>query len=173
MKLKEYDSYLEELENEFPELKGSSIDKIVKHGLNYILKYRKTGVDFYINDNINLNYYMYFGDISTTEKERNKIHLKKKARKLRHLYVSSKKEYDGYYYFGLTNEQKEKYDKEGIIDNNAYCKIIDEAQLRGDIKHIYRVKMENKNTWKFIITNDETSDAEYIQRREGKGFTDI
>jgi hypothetical protein len=173
MKVVGYEDYVDRLHAEFPEVNKKSINDVLKFGTGKMLYYKRLNIDLYIKDDVNLKFFLYIGDITTTAYNRNGIYFRKKRKKLRHMYSLDKEEYDGYFYFGLTDEQHARFKESNILDRVFYYKIKKEAHISPRVKYIYRVKMDDPHKWFIIKENYEEHKAEYIQSRNGREFADV
>ncbi len=162
MKVIGYEDYVDRLHEEFSDVDIKSISDVLSFGCSRMLSYKQIGMDLYLKDTNNLKFYMYIGDITTDAYKRNGIYFKKKRRKLRHQYSLDRTEYNGYYYFGLTEEQNEKFKATGILDRAFYFKIEREVIINTAVKHIYKVKIEKPLAWFIILENHKETNAEYV-----------
>jgi hypothetical protein len=173
MKLLGYKSYVDQLHSEFPLVDKKSVEAVLKHGTNTMLSYKVQDIDLFIRDDKNLKFYMYAGDVTKDPYKRNGIYFKKKRKKLRHMYSLDKVEYGGYYYFGLNEDEWQLFIESKTLIKAYYYKILEECYIKPNTAHIFRVKMDNQKKWCIIQENYEECNAEYLLRRNGKGFEPI
>lgn len=159
MKIVEYEDYIDILHKEFSEIDRNSIREVLKFGSGKMLYYRHLGADLFFKDDVNLKFFMYIGQITKDPYKRNAIYFKKKRKKLRHMYALDKIEYNGYFYFGLTDAQNEIFEKTKTIDKTIYYKVEKEAFIKPTANYIYKVKMNNPNKWFLLKENYKENNA--------------
>ena len=85
--------------------------------------------------------------------------------------------WDGYYYFGLSEEDYHKYipNKKGRIKNKILfkdlylCKIKEESFLYTSCKYFFRVKLEKEGTMTIHLKDFSTRNIDLIAKRDNKG----
>jgi len=170
MKAIGYEDYISRLHSEFPEIDERSIKSILQFGTGKMLYYKRYNIDLFLRDDVNLKFYMYIGDITKDPYKRNGIYFRKKRRKLRHMYSIDKEKYDGYFYFGLTDDEHKCFQDNCVLDRVIYYKLHKEAQVKPTVRHIYRVAIEDSKKWFLIKENHEERYAEYLQTKCGNEF---
>lgn len=183
MKVRTVKDYYERLQEKFPDISLKDISKILNVGWRNFYMINTMGGDFYINNKIT-KFFAYCGKLeydSIKHFERYKIKLSKKIR--RH-YEKSKAQWDGYYYFGLTDNQYETYlsqfkkrgrkPKEKVYGNIVLYKLFDECSiLNSNATHIFRKYYGVNLGYELYMENYTTSDAEEIEQRRPLKFKDI
>lgn len=159
MEFVKYDKYISELILEFPDIERESLTRIVKHGLLMISMLMPKNMDVYLNNDREKLYY-YFGEIMTDLEKRNLMSTEKYRKKLRYLYKLNKTEYDGYYYFCLTEQEYDSFLKKEPITVYMY-KIKEEALIK---KGAYLFKVPKEETKKLVYKVEQyikTEELEY------------
>jgi len=162
MKQTTYKDYLDKVYDEFPDVDKASVRMIVRHGLSRIGIFRLNCMDIFLYNNMEQLYY-YFGEVMLKE-DRFKLRKAIKLRtKIRLIYKLAKVPHDGYYYFGLTEEEYQKQKDKPIIDEVKVYRIYEECKIYRLRKHFFRVKLEEEGYyWQRTLTNYETTNTEYI-----------
>lgn len=177
MAQKKYEDYLERIYSKFPDIDQKSIDNIIEHGLKRIHYFAKRCQDIYIrSDNNDLPFYMYIG-FKDQNKSLDQFCRSKRAqhRKIRILFKEKKIPFEEFSYFGLTNEEFEEFNKNGLIPRIIIYKILEESYIRSNVSHIFKTKIEfgEMETWFAVRHNFERINAEYILKREGLEFLPV
>lgn len=181
MKITKIEDYYEELYKKFPSVPKEDIQRIVNFGWRSLYLHNSYGGDTIINSN---NLWCYIGNLKKNPIQHFNYYIKKLIVKLRVLYKRRKSEWDGYYYFGLTESAYQNYlqqkNKRGrpkkyynfgqvfmyqMLDE---CKIAEHAS-----KYIFRIPYITQMTFKFYIPELITDKAELIIIREPLKFKDI
>lgn len=172
MELVTCDKYYDKIKERFPELSYKVIDKIVKRGLRSYYMLNLYGGDVIFQ---NHNYTMYTGKLFKDDLVFYKYWQIKWKIKYRIKYRWSKTKYDGYYYFGLTDGEYQKYlaqfkpggrRREKVKFDKLYLyKILDEALLRHEFKHYFRIKYPEDCGFTMYVENYTARDFEYILKR--------
>lgn len=170
MKVTTYQDHLTQLYEEFPDIDKRSIRSVVAHGLSMMSFFQLRGHDIYLNNNREKLYY-YFGEVTNNEEKRKKISAKKHRYKIRLMAAITRKTYDGYFYFSLTEPQYQQHLAEGKVDKAVLYRLFAEAKLFYSAPHYFRVKMENPRKWFIVKENYETSSAEYFHEWDDKGLS--
>lgn len=178
MELVTCEKYYKNVLEKFPELSEKQLDKIVKHGLSTLYLYNLYGGDVLLK---NPKYTMYFGRLFKDNIIFAKYSKLKWKIKLRIKYRKAKTKYDGYYYFGLTDEWFEKYKsqikhfgrKRKIFhfDYIYLYKILEECEHDQRLNHFFRIKYPEDCGFLMRKENYDIHDAEYIYRRNTKDKT--
>lgn len=164
-----YTKYLKQIREEFKDVDGSAIKEVIRHGLYMMTYFKMHNLDIYLNDDRQKRYY-YFGQITNDLNKRKLINDKKIIRKLRVLYRANKIQYDGYYYFTISDKDFELHKQNKPIPYIIMHKIKEEAYLYKIGNHLFKVKVEDHTEWTYKIENYETNNAEFIQSRDDQGF---
>lgn len=132
---KKYEDYLKEVYKLFPDIEETSIKEIIEYGLKKMHYYIKKGNEIFLRGKSSLLF------IGAGEKESAKQLVNstiKEHTKYRRLFLDKKQPWDGFYYFGLTEEENNNFiDNKKIVD---LYKLMNECAIRTGIKYIYRIK---------------------------------
>lgn len=170
MKIKGYKDYLEKVYDEFKDVDEKAIANLVRHGLNTMGFFIQKGCDVFIY-NHRAKLYYYLGEITPPD-ERTRNSTAKLRKKLRALHKLAKRPHDDVFYFGLTEEEYKQHLEGGVVKRVWLCKILREAHIQSEAVHFFKVHQPlDKKAWVVPMDNYETANAEYIQRRDGKGFS--
>ena len=172
MELATCDKYYDKIKEKWPELSTKQIDKIIKHGLSSLYLYNLYGGDVLLK---HPKLTMYFGKLFKSEFIFYDYWMIKWKIKLRIKYRKAKTKYDGYYYFGLNEEQfkeyKSKIKSTGRRREKFYFKelrlykILDECLLHRDLKHIFKIKYPEDCGFFMRKKDYEARDFDYIYKR--------
>lgn len=181
MKITTVEDYYEELYKQFPDVPKEDIRRIVIFGWKSLYLHNSYGGDTLIKDN---DLWCYIGKLKKSSLKHFSYYIRKLIIRLRVLYRRRKIEWDGYYYFGLTDSAYQKYleqkNKKGrpkkkfnfgqvfmyqLLDE---CKIAEYAA-----KYIFRVPYITKVNFKLYIPELITDKAELIIERDSLKFKDI
>lgn len=125
--------YLEKMHALFPDIEEASIDHIIEYGLKKMHFYLKKGVDVWMKD---AEGGIFIGDSRKTHQVAKSY--VKEHEKYRRMFVDKKQPWDEYHYFGLTEEENEKF-KQHPIKVSLY-KLMKESAIGPNLRYIYRVK---------------------------------
>ncbi len=172
MKLTTCDKYYDKIIERWPELTYKQVDKIIKHGLSSLYLYNLYGGDVLLKSP---DYTMYFGKLFKEGGIFYKYWQIKWKIKLRIKYKKAKTKYDGYYYFGLTEEEFQTYKnkikptgrrrKKFEFKRIVLYKILDECFLHKELKHIFRIKYPEDCGFTMFKENWTARDFDYIYKR--------
>ena len=184
--IKTVKDYIPQLKEKFPYLSERDIRKIVEYGWRMIYRYTIYGCDINIKSNSN-NFWFYLGYLTRDSVKHYNYYINKLRKKFRILYHSKykKKDWDGYYYIGLTESELEDFDrslnrvgrkrKHYTFKNKVMYKIEDESKImynwsRCILRFKYLTDMGDSFVKK-VITVDN---PEVVLRREHPAnFKDI
>lgn len=181
MEIKTIKDYYKQLKEQFPEVSENDIKKICSFGWKSLYLHNSYGGDVCINDS---NFWCYIGHLKKNSLDYYNYYRKKLALKIRVLYKRKKIQWDGYYYFALTDNQYQEYlsskNKRGRPKKNfTFSKIfmyqiLDECKIsESDKKYIFRIPYISKIKMKFFVWETTTSKAELIIERNPLKFEDI
>lgn len=141
--------YLEQIYAEFPDLPQKTIVEILEHGYRDFYTLNNRGGDIIVKNIRLFPFSAYFGKLFLNEELQTKYFMQKYKIKIRLKYQLERrtKPWDGYYYFGLTQEE---YDtlipkKSGRFKNKinfgrrTICKAKRESCFLQKIKYVYRI----------------------------------
>ena len=172
MELVTCDKYYPKIKEKWPELTDKQIDKIIKRGLFSIYMYNLYGGDVLLKHQ---TYTMYFGKLFKSNLVFYKYWQIKWKIKLRIKYKKARTKYDGYYYFGLTEDRFKEYKskikptgrrrEKFYFTNLKLYKIFDECLLHHELKHFFRIKYPEDCGFTMYKTNYEARNFDYIYKR--------
>ena len=102
MEIKTIKDYYKQLKEQFPDVSENDIKKICSFGWKSLYLHNSYGGDVCINDS---NFWCYIGHLKKNSLDYYNYYRKKLALKIRVLYKRKKIQWDGYYYFALTDNQ--------------------------------------------------------------------
>lgn len=101
------ETYLPELQKQFPEISLKDIKKSIEYGWRMIYYYNLRGCDTLVSSTKH-KYWFYCGELTRSSLKHFSYYKRMLRRKLRVLYIKKIKEWDGYYYIGLTDGEYSK-----------------------------------------------------------------
>lgn len=172
MELATVEKYYPKIKERFPDLRMKQIERIVKFGLRSYYTINLYGGDVLLKSPY---FTMYTGKMFKSNLVFYQYWKIKYKIKLRIKYRRSKQEYDGFYYFGLTDELYNEYKsllkptgrrRQKFTFKKVYLyKILDECLLDRRFKHIFKVAYPTDIGFRFFKEELHTKDFEYILRR--------
>lgn len=172
MEIKRVEDYYDKVQEKFPDLDKKEIDKILKHGMRSFYMTNLYGADVLFK---NPDFTMYFGEMFKDTSKFWKYWHFKSALKLRIKYKRSKPQFNGLYYFGLSEEEYELYNmkkkgRKSITFEELYLfKIMDEAFLDKGKKYFYSLSVKEEMGFKEHVKDYKTSNFSLIGKRDSKG----
>lgn len=170
MEIKKVNDYYDKVQEEFPDLDKKEIEKILKHGLRSMYLINTFGGDVLFK---NKRYTMYMGALFLDMKKFWEYWRHKLSLKLRILYKRRKNIYDGYYYFGLSEEDYIKYGldkkkgRKSITFDKIYVyKIMEESFLDVDRKYFFKLVVKEEGSFKMALENFKTNQFSLIAKRD-------
>lgn len=181
MEIKTVKDYYEQLYQRFPNVPKKDIQRIVGYGWKSLYLHNSYGGDTFIQDR---DLWCYIGHLKKDSIKYFHYYIRKLSVKLRVLYKRNKIQWDGYYYFALTNPQYQEYlnqknkkgrPKKNFTFTNVFMyQILDECKIReSGKKYIFRIPYIDKVNFRFYIPKLITDKAELIIEREPLKFKDI
>ena len=176
MQLKEIKDYYESLCEKFPDVPEKDIKRILNYGWKSLYLHNLYGGDTLITDD---SLWCYIGTLRRDSVKHFEYYIKKLTVKLRVLYKRKNIQWDGYYYFALTDSQYEdflKQHKKKIFNygNQILYQILDECKIREyNRRYIFRVPFITLVGNVAYRENFTSKDAELIITREPLKFKDI
>jgi predicted transcriptional regulator len=81
------------------------------------------------------------------------------------LFKEKKKEFDGFSYFWLTDDEFKEFEEKGIIEKITIYKLIEETDIRYRVNHIFKTKLdlEDYKHWSIIKYNYTRDKCEYLK----------
>ena len=124
--VKRAEDYFEKLYEMFPTVEKSDIKRIVNYGYRMLFKALRRGCD--VNIKSKDGFWIYFGQLTNNSVEHHTNYRKKLLEKIHYLYNLRIKNWDGYYYTALLENEYDPKQIEYIIDR-PIIKSIDYAKL--------------------------------------------
>lgn len=131
-------TYLPELIKQFPNVPPEDVKRAVEYGWRMLYYYNLRGCDTLISST-KFRYWFYCGQLTRDSLKHFNYYRRMLRRKLRVLYIKKVKEWDGYYYTGLTNSEynyllesmngKGRKKKNFTFHNKVALKVFDEAKV--------------------------------------------
>lgn len=181
MEIKELKNYYQIIADKFPNVPQKDIETILNYGWRSLYLHNSYGGDTLIRDN---KFWCYIGFLKKNSLEYFKYYIKKLTIKLRVQYKKQKTQWDGFYYFALTDPQYLEYlnqqNKKGRkrknfnYGNQILYKLLDECKLnKFNRKYIFKIPYKVDLGFTFYCQNLTTSEAELIETRNIQKFKDI
>lgn len=176
MQIKYIEDYYDKVKERYPDLEMWEIKKILDHGMRSFFTLNAKGADVIIKSSHN-SFIMYFGKLFFDKLTTWRYYTIKWRIKLRIKYLHKQPKWDGYYYFGLTEEDFKHYisPKKGRIkqkiafDEICAYKIKEEAFLFRNAKYFFRLKEKDDEGLVFKRQNYLTRNIDLIAVRDNKG----
>lgn len=178
---KTIEDYYKELYKEFPNIPESDIKRILQYGWKQLYLHNSYGCDVILQRK---NFWAYFGKLGKNALEHYKYYKKKLKTKLRILYKRNQIQWDGYYYFALTqdkyNQYKSQKSKKGrpkkkfTFENIVLRKIYDECIIydTGGVA-IFKIPMLDDLGFDKFIESITTDKAELVLEKSPTKMKDI
>lgn len=163
--VKEVKDYVDKVQERYPFLSKSQINKILTYGLkmyHYANSMHADVLICYRNDDPMT---IHCGPLGYDSLKHYLRFMMKSRMRERVLYRLRKEKWDGYYYIGLTDEQHNKVKKKGKVYTMTgvyLTKVKKELFHMPYIKHIWRVPYPMDCGWKFFVKELKSAHAEYI-----------
>ena len=181
MQIKTVNDYIESIHEKFPEVQIQDIKRICTFGFKSLYLHNSYGGDTLIKDN---DLWCYIGRLTNNSVKHFNYYANKLALKIRILYKRKKIQWDGYYYFALTESQYQNYlsqkNKRGRpkkyfdFGNVMIYKILDECKVREHAhKYIFKFSIGSDFGFRYYKKNLKTDNAELIIERDPLKFEDI
>ena len=181
MEIRQVKDYYERIQEKFPGIKKSDIQRILNFGFKSLYLHNSYGGDTFITDN---DFWCYIGHLRKDSIKHLHYYIHKLCVKLRVLYNRKKIPWDGYYYFALTDTQYENYTKQinkrgrkkkYFSYGTVMCyKILDECKLREfNKKYIFKIPVISELGFKYLKQDFISDKAEHIITRNPLKFKDI
>lgn len=179
--IKTISDYYDAMYDLFPDVPKSDIQRILNFGWKSLYLHNSYGGDVIITDN---NFWSYIGTLRKDSLKHYHYYIKKLSIKLRVLYKRKRIQWDGYYYFALTDNQYTDYlsqknrrgrpRKNFKFGNQVLYKILDECKIKEyNRKYIFRVPYISDLGFTFYKKDYESDKAELIITRDTQKFEDI
>lgn len=173
--------YYDELYSLFPTVSRADINRILNFSWKSLYLHNSYGGDTLVTDR---NLWCYIGNLKKDSLKHFYYYIRKLTVKLRVLYKRKKRQWDGYYYFALSDSQYNSYalqkNKKGrprkhFNFGTVYLyQILDECKISEHYKrYIFRIPYTTQIKTKQYIQELITDKAELIITREPMKFKDI
>ena len=173
--------YYPQIYKQFPKVPQEDIKRILTFAWKSVYLHNSYGGDLLISGD---SMWYYIGNLRKSSLQHFHYYIRKLTVKLRVLYKRKKIDWDGYYYFALSDSQYSNYisqkNKKGRPRKNfnfgsVYLyQILDECKINEHYKrYIFRVPFIARVKQKFFIKELISKDAELIITREPLKFKDI
>ena len=107
--VKTVSDYYDVVADKFPTVPKKDIERILNFGWKSLYLHNVYGGDTLLKDDAINKYLFYIGELTFDSLKHFHYYIKKMSVKLRVLYNRAKDKWDGYYYFGLTQNQYNNY----------------------------------------------------------------
>lgn len=168
--VKEMEDYLDQVHERFPQLTRYECKRFVQYGLKMYSFVNNYGCDVLIKDDSVMKYTIFTGNLGFDSLVHYQNGLKKWGFKERLLYRLKGTEWNGYYYFGLTQDRfdamKDKIGRKRTpsvdFGNLFFYQVFKEITHNHALKHIFRVKYEYDCGLKFYLKKYKSKNWEYL-----------
>lgn len=176
MQLRHIEDYYDKVKERYPDLEMWEIEKILKHGMQSFFMLNKNGADVIIKSPHN-SFVMYFGKLFNSKEKSSRYQRIKWSIKLRLKYRLKNPIWDGYYYFGLSEDDYTKYfskksgrlKKKITFENICAFKVKEEAFLYYNSIYFFRMKVDTDTGFVFKQDNFSTRNIDLIAKRDSSG----
>lgn len=179
---KHINDYYNIVSEKFPKIPLKDIERILKFAWNSVYLHNVYGGDVLLLDRITNKFIFYIGKLTYDSLKHFKYYVKKMIVKIRVYYNRSKVPWDGYYYFGLREDQYQNYlsqiksvgrkRKHFTFDGTIMLyKIYDECKVtQFNCKYFFKIPTGVDLGYKYLKYGFKTDKAEYIETLEANGF---
>ena len=173
--------YCQQIYELFPSVPISDINTILNFSWKSLYLHNSYGGDVFIKDS---KLWCYIGNLKKDSLSHFFYYIRKLNVKLRVLYKRKQIQWDGYYYFALSESQYQKYLNQKKLrgrprkyfkfENVFLYQIFDECKINEYYKkYIFRISYPSTIKFKFFIRDLITDKAELVQIRNSLKFKDI
>lgn len=178
---KTIDDYYDQICNEFPNVPKSDIKRILQFGWKQLYLHNSYGCDVVLQRG---KFWMYCGKLMKDSLEFFKYYKRKLKTKLRILYKRQRIQWDGYYYFSLTQDKYNQYraqkNKKGrpkknyIFENIVLRKLYNECVIEdsGGVA-IFRIPVLSDIGFDKFVTKLQTDKAELVTEKTPTTMKDM
>lgn len=163
---KTLDDYIDRVKKRYTYINIKVIEKILNYGFNAIYRLLVAGADVRIKNDI---YSFFCGRVFYDEEERKKYIRYKQSVKLRMSYKYKCIDYNGLYYFGLTEDEYEKFNENNRKIKNIpviLYKIKEEIFLNKKYKYFYSMTYPIDCGWVFRKNKINKNECIYMGYRD-------
>lgn len=173
--------YYDDIYSMFPSVSKDDINRILNFSWKSLYLHNSYGGDTIVIDK---GFWMYIGNLKKNSLDHFYYYIRKLTIKLRVLYKRKKVEWDGYYYFALSDSQYQKYmeqkkqrgrPRKFFNYGSVYLyQIQDECKINEHYKrYIFRIPYISQLKSKYFVRDLISSEAELIMVRDPLKFKDI
>lgn len=178
---KTINDYYDQICAEFPNIPKSDIKRILQYGWKQLYLHNSYGCDVSLQRG---NFWMYCGQLCKNALEHYKYYKRKLKTKLRILYKRNKIQWDGYYYFALTQEKYNLYKsqkskrgrpkKKFTFNNIILRKIYDECVIEdSQCVAIFKIPMVSDLGFDMFYKELTTDKAELVTEKSPTKMKDM
>ena len=174
--VKNINDYVDEVCKYYPELPRDEVKRILLYGWKMILQYISYGNDFQI---INRGFFFFIGRIPSKALSVYKNYVRKLALRIQYMFRRTNSQWDGYYYFALTDSQYEDYLKQNkkkykIFKRIYLYKLLEECKIKENNKsYIFRLEEDKTRRFSKFYPEIKTKNAELIIQRDPLKMKDL
>lgn len=173
--------YYEAIQALFPRIPNTDLHKILNYGWRSLYLINSYGGDILVKDG---TFWFYIGSLRNNSLAHFEYYKLKLRNKLRVMYNRKKLPWDGYYYFGLSDERYANYinskkrrgrpKKHFEFGNIILYKLWEECSIANSgLKYFFKIPYPIDMGFTFYSENLKTKEAEFILAREPLKFNDI
>lgn len=181
MEVKTIKDYYDIIQNKFPQIPKQDIIRMLNFGWKSFYLHNSYGGDVVIQD---YNFWSYTGFLRKNSIYHFKYYIQKLKVKIRVKSLRNKTQYNGYYYFALTDRQYNEYTnqknsrgrkrKKFYYGNQILYRLLEECKLINyNRKYIFKVPIICDVGITIYKKDFITDNAELIEIREAQKFKDI
>ena len=176
MKVTNINDYVDEVWQKFPELTKDEVKRILVYGWKQIIQYISAGNDVQIVTN---KEFYFFGKIPVGGLKTFINYCYKLQKRIAYMFKRTKSEWDGYYYFALTENQYKEYLSQNrktykIFKNIILYKLLEQLKIKEYNKHyIFRLSEDRTKWMSKYYPEIKTKNAELIEIRDSLNMNDV
>lgn len=181
MIIKTSKDYIDDLQNLYPQIDRKDLEKIMNYQFRQLYLHNSYGGDTFIQDK---EIWMYIGFLRKDSVSYFSYYAKKLSKKIRILYKRKKLQWDGYYYFTMTDNQYQEYlsQQKSKGRKRTYFKmshifmfrIEDECRIRQhNNKYIFRIRSPYDLGFLKYYKDVKLKNPELLEIRSPLKFKDI
>ena len=177
--------YYDKVSEAFPEVPKKDIERIMNYGWKSVYLHNVYGGDTILKDDSKNKFLFYIGNLTFDSLKHFQYYVKKMIVKIRVLYNRAKTQWDGYYYFALSDNQYQNYlsqqkskgrkRKYFTFDNTIMLyKIFKECKVAEyNKKYFFKIPTGTDLGYRYLKKDFRTDKAEYLGELESNGFKTI
>lgn len=174
--VKEVKDYVKQVQEQHPDLTEDEIKRILNYGFKMILQYLSTGNDIFVNHK---NFFCFIGKIPKNPLDVFQRYCYKLAKRIRFMFKRTNSEWDGYYYFALSEKQYLKYlmqykRKTKSFEYITIYRLLEECKIREHAApYIFRLNDVGTSRFRKFYQILKTKSVELIIQRDALQMKDI